>query len=88
MIESRVRKRDGRRVYDVRLRDPNGKEYSRTFLTKREAEAFDVAERANQIKVPGSTPISPGLRSRSSPRTGSALTQENEHDRSEETVAS
>jgi hypothetical protein len=44
MIKARMRKRDGRRVYDVRLRDPSGKEYSRTFLTKREAEAFEAAE--------------------------------------------
>src|SRR4030081_779252 len=44
MIRARVRKRDGRRVYDVRLRDPAGKEYSRTFLTKKEAEAFEAAK--------------------------------------------
>jgi integrase len=46
VIQARTRKRDGRRVYDVRLRDSHGKEYSKTFLTKREAEAFEVAERA------------------------------------------
>jgi integrase len=45
LIQPRVRKRDGRRVYDVRLRDDNGREYSKTFLTKREAEAFEAAER-------------------------------------------
>lgn len=45
MIQSRVRKRDGRRVYDVRLRDHDGREYSKTFLTKREAEGFEAAER-------------------------------------------
>ena len=45
MIQARVRKRDGRRVYDVRLRDHSGNEYSKTFLTKKEAEAFEAAER-------------------------------------------
>ena len=45
MIQVRTRKRDGRRVYDVRLRDGQGREYSRTFLTKKEAEAFEAAER-------------------------------------------
>jgi integrase len=45
MIQARVRKRDGRRVYDVRLRDHKGKEYSKTFLTRKEAEAFQAAER-------------------------------------------
>ena len=45
MIQARVRKRDGRRVYDVRLRDDDGKEYSKTFETKKEAEAFEAAER-------------------------------------------
>jgi integrase len=47
-IHPRVRKRDGRRVYDVRLRDPNGNVYNRTFETKREAEAFQDAERADR----------------------------------------
>ena len=45
MIQARTRKRDGRRVYDVRLRDASGREYSRTFVTKKEAEAFEAAER-------------------------------------------
>jgi integrase len=49
MIQPRLRRRDGRRVYDVRLRDPNGKEYSRTFLTRREAQAFEVTERTNRL---------------------------------------
>ena len=48
MIQARVRKRDGRRVYDVRLRDHDGVEYSRTFLTKREAEEFEAAERTDR----------------------------------------
>jgi hypothetical protein len=41
-IEARYRKRDGRAVYEVRLRDPSGREYSRTFLTKRAAEAYQA----------------------------------------------
>ena len=48
MIEARVRKRDGRRVYDVRLRDDDGIEYSKTFLTKREAQEFEAAERTDR----------------------------------------
>lgn len=43
-----MRKRDGRRVYDVRLRDASGKVYNRTFETKREAEAFQDAERTDR----------------------------------------
>jgi hypothetical protein len=49
MIQPRLRRRDGRRVYDVRLRDPTGNEYSRTFLTKREPQAFEVSERTKQL---------------------------------------
>src|SRR5262245_55638063 len=45
VIQSRIRKRDNRRVYDVRLRDTDGKEDSKPFLTKREAEAFQSSER-------------------------------------------
>ena len=47
-IVPRTRKRDGKRVYDVLLRDPNGKEYSRTFPTKREAVAFEASERTDR----------------------------------------
>jgi hypothetical protein len=50
MIKARVRKRDGRRVYDVRLRDPQGRLYTRTFLTKREADAFEAGEKAARNK--------------------------------------
>jgi hypothetical protein len=53
VIEARSRKRDGRTVYDVRLRDPNGKEYSRTFLTKREAQAFEASERTDRNRGTG-----------------------------------
>ena len=47
-IESRRRKRDGRIVYDVRLRDPSGREYSRTFPTKRAAEMYEAKERVDR----------------------------------------
>ena len=40
MIQARVRERHGRRVYDVRLRDPNGRVYNRTFETKKDAVVF------------------------------------------------
>lgn len=36
--------------YDVRLRDPSGKPYKRTFRTKREAETFDARERADRSR--------------------------------------
>ena len=49
MIKARFRRRDGRYVYDV-LRDHSGKEYSKTFRTKKEAEAFEIAERASRMR--------------------------------------
>jgi integrase len=39
---------DGRVVYDVRLRDPSGRQYKRTFRTKQEAERFIADERSSQ----------------------------------------
>lgn len=36
--------RSGERRYDVRLRDPSGRGYTRTFRTRREAEAFERQE--------------------------------------------
>jgi hypothetical protein len=48
MIKARVRKRDGRRVYEVRLRDPHGREYSRTFETKKAAQDFEADDRTNR----------------------------------------
>lgn len=39
---------DGRTVYDVRLRDPNGRSYKRTFRTKKEAEHFSAKERVER----------------------------------------
>ena len=49
-VVPRVRRRDGRRVYDVRLRDGAGVGYSRTFDTKREALAFEAAERIDKAR--------------------------------------
>lgn len=40
--------KDGARRYDVRLRDPSGTTYTRTFRTRREAEAFEAEERAGR----------------------------------------
>ena len=48
-IEARTTKR-GERRYEVRLRDPSGREYSRTFRTKREAEAFEDTQRADRAR--------------------------------------
>lgn len=39
----------GRR-YDVRLRDPEGRMYSRSFRTRKAAEAFDARERADRSR--------------------------------------
>jgi len=39
---------DGRTVYDVRLRDPLGRHYKRTFRTKQEAKDFASKERSEQ----------------------------------------
>jgi hypothetical protein len=47
MIEARTLIRTGKPVYDVRLRDPNGHEYCRTFPTKKKAEAFQDSERTD-----------------------------------------
>jgi len=40
----------GRTVYDVRLRDPEGRAYKRTFRTKRDAEAFEAAQRTDRVR--------------------------------------
>jgi hypothetical protein len=42
--------RSGERRYDVRLRDPSGAVYTRTFRTRREPEAFEVSERASRAR--------------------------------------
>jgi integrase len=41
---------DGDRRYDVRLRDPSGRGYARTFRTRREAEAFERKELVDQAR--------------------------------------
>jgi integrase len=46
-IQARSTKRRGT-VYDVRLRDPIGKVYTRTFNTKREAIAFEAGEQTDR----------------------------------------
>ena len=48
MIKARTLKRTGKRVYDVRLRDPDGHEYSRTYPTRREAQAFEQAQQVDR----------------------------------------
>ena len=42
--------KSGRTVYDVRLRDPDGQAYKRAFRTKREAEAFEAAQRTDRVR--------------------------------------
>lgn len=42
---------DGKTVYDVRLRPPGGgKEYSKTFRTKKEAERYQAAELVDKAR--------------------------------------
>jgi len=48
-IEARMLK-SGRTVYDVRLRDPHGRLYKRTFRTKREAERFRATELTDRAR--------------------------------------
>lgn len=45
-----VRNTSSGRRYDVRLRDPAGRTYTRTFRTRREAETFDARERADRSR--------------------------------------
>lgn len=40
----------GRVSYTVRLRDPNGREYRRTFPTKKQADAYHAAELADRAR--------------------------------------
>lgn len=47
-IEGRKLK-NGKTVYDVRLRDPHGRAYKRTFRTKREAETFEATQRVDRV---------------------------------------
>src|ERR1035441_982367 len=48
-IEARTNSKGDRR-YEVRLRDPSGREYSRTFRTKKEAEHFEDTQRADRAR--------------------------------------
>ena len=48
-IESRTNKK-GERRYEVRLRDPTGREYSKTFRTRKDAERHDATERADRAR--------------------------------------
>ena len=48
-IETRTTRR-GERRYEVRLRDLSGREYSKTFRTKREAEHFEDTQRADRAR--------------------------------------
>lgn len=50
MIRTRIRKRDKRQVYDVRLRDPSGRVYNRTFLTRKAAENYELREKADRAR--------------------------------------
>lgn len=50
MIKARIRKTDKRKVYDVRLRDPSGREYSKTFLTEKDAKDYEARERADRSR--------------------------------------
>ena len=43
------RLQSGRNLYEVKLRSPDGRQYSRSFRTRREAEAYEVRERATQL---------------------------------------
>ena len=45
-----ARRTKGGTVYEVRLRDPLGREYSRTFPTKKAAEQFEHLERADRLR--------------------------------------
>ncbi len=45
-----VRNTKSGRRYDVRLRDPSGRVYTRTFTTKRDAETFTAQERADRSR--------------------------------------
>jgi integrase len=49
-IKAQQRQRDRHTVYEVRLRDPAGREYSRTFTTRKAAEAYEVEQRAQQTR--------------------------------------
>jgi integrase len=39
----------GRTLYEIKLRTPTGRQYSKSFRTRREAEAYQVKEKASQL---------------------------------------
>ncbi len=41
---------NGRPIYEVKLRTPEGRQHSRSFRTRKQAEAFQVTERAAQLR--------------------------------------
>ncbi len=49
-IKAKQRQRHRRTVYEVRLRNPAGQEYSRTFTTRKAAEAYEVEQRAQRAR--------------------------------------
>jgi integrase len=49
-IEAKRRRRDERIVYEVRLRDPTGHEYSRTFETRKAAETYQAEQRVQRTR--------------------------------------
>ena len=49
-ITPKKRQRDGRMVYEVRLRDLAGREYSRTFENRKAAAAYQADQRAQHIR--------------------------------------
>lgn len=70
--------KNGKTVYDVRLRDPDGRPYKRTFRTKREAETFAASQRVDRAGAPGSTPACRRPRSPKWLTPGSLPTQPND----------
>jgi hypothetical protein len=44
------RLRSGRPVYDVRLRTPQGKQYTKTLRTRKEAEAFEAEQHTTRVR--------------------------------------
>src|SRR3954469_21031980 len=51
-VESRQTRRDGRevRVYDVRFRDPDGRQRKRTFARKGDADRFAATVEADKLR--------------------------------------
>jgi integrase len=41
---------NGKKAYDVRMRDPQGRQYKKTFRTRKEAEAFESTQQADRAR--------------------------------------